>query len=228
MFNLDHAIAEWRRQMTIAGIKSARVLDELESHLRDDVEERIRTGASAQTAFDAAVERLGEAAVLECEFDKVGETKEAPERMKHVLFALAGIPNHYLDETMNTPYSNIEPRWATYFKATAFLAPALLLWAMSCVFLIPKLQQICADAGGGPLPFIVRAMIGLAEHGLFISVGIILMLVLLEWRSGKWPRYRRAAVGIGAFLLNAAVLISIFMMVVTALLAAPALMHHVK
>src|SRR4029450_8585559 len=112
MFNLDHAIAEWRRQMTIAGIKSARVLDELESHLRDDVEERIRTGASAQTAFDAAVERLGEAAVLEGEFGKVGETKEAPERMKHVLFALAGIPNHYLDETMNTPYSNIEPRWA--------------------------------------------------------------------------------------------------------------------
>jgi hypothetical protein len=41
----------------------------------------------------------------------------------------------------------------------------------------------------------------------FVGLGhmgraIVLLLALLEWRSSKWPRYRRATVGIGTFLLN--------------------------
>jgi len=48
----------------------------------------------------------------------------------------------------------------------------------------------------------------------------------LEWCSSQWPRYRRATIGIGAFLLNATVLISITTMVISALIAAPALLHH--
>jgi hypothetical protein len=35
MRNLDPGIAEWRREMAAAGIKSAEVLDELESHLHE-------------------------------------------------------------------------------------------------------------------------------------------------------------------------------------------------
>ena len=66
MFNLDQSIAEWRRQMTVSGIKSPRVLDELESHLSDDVEDQVRTGSSAQRAFAIAVQRLGQADVLDC------------------------------------------------------------------------------------------------------------------------------------------------------------------
>ena len=42
MFNLDQSITEWRRQMVAGGIQSPRVLDELESHLRDDAEEQER------------------------------------------------------------------------------------------------------------------------------------------------------------------------------------------
>jgi hypothetical protein len=146
--------------------------------------------------------------------------------MKDAFFAFAGIPNYA--EPMNTPYANLEPRWATYLKATGFLLPALCLWLLSIVFLLPKLQQICADAGGGPLPLVIQIMVGVTRHGVLIGGGILLLLVLLEWRSPQWPRYRRAAVGLGAFLLNAVVLICIFMMVVTALLVAPALLHHGK
>jgi multisubunit Na+/H+ antiporter MnhB subunit len=66
------------------------------------------------------------------------------------------------------------------------------------------------------------------EYGIFTAGAIILMLILLEWRSGKWPRYRRAAVGIVALLLNSVVLISIFLMVVTATVAASVLFHPSK
>jgi hypothetical protein len=223
MFDLDRSIAEWRQQMIAGGINSPPVLDELESHLRDDFAEQLRAGSAEPPAFEIAVQRLGQAAVLEGEFEKVGATRQAAGRVKHAFLTFAGIPSHYFSEPMNT--QNIEPRWATYLKGSAFLTPALLLWGMSVVFVIPKLQLICATAGGPPLPAVVRLMIALTQSGLFILGGVVLVLGLLEWRSSHWPRYRRAVVGLGTFLLNAVILISIFMMVVAALLAAPALMH---
>jgi hypothetical protein len=71
MFNLDSAISEWRRKMISAGIKCPDVLDELESHLREDVEQRMRSGAMAKQAFREAVERVGAADNLNREFAKV-------------------------------------------------------------------------------------------------------------------------------------------------------------
>ncbi len=97
------------------------------------------------------------------------------------------------------------------------MAPAVILWAVSVVFLVPKLVQIFADAGGHPLPALIRMMIAFAHNALFISGPLLVGLILLEWRSSRWPRYRRATVGLGAFLLNTVVLISIFMMVAAAL-----------
>ena len=223
MFNLDAAIATWRQQMAEAGSRAPEVLSELESHLRDDVERQVSAGSATQQVFEAAVERIGQAAALECEFEKLGGTKKTTERVKDCVFTLAGIPNQYLTVPMNT--SSTEPRWATYVKAAAFLLPAVFLWAISVVFLIPKLQQICADAGGDALPSVVRGMIFLTRHGVLISCALILLLCLLEWRSSTWARFRRGAVGVGTFVLNGVILISMFMMVVAALLAAPALIH---
>ena len=45
---------------------------------------------------------------------------------------------------------------------------------------------------------------------------VLLVLVLLEWRVSKWPRYRRAATGLVAFILNFAFLVSLFLIIVTA------------
>ena len=41
MFNLEAAIADWRRQMLAAGIKAPVPLEELESHMREDVENQL-------------------------------------------------------------------------------------------------------------------------------------------------------------------------------------------
>src|SRR6476646_5639493 len=70
MFNLDHAITEWRRQMTAGGINTPSVLDELESHVREDVERQMRSGLDAQGAFDEAVRKIGPARALKHEFKK--------------------------------------------------------------------------------------------------------------------------------------------------------------
>ena len=72
MFNLDRAISEWRRQMLAAGIKPPAPLEELEMHLREDVEQEMRSGLTPQAAFETAVQRMGQADALKAEFKKAG------------------------------------------------------------------------------------------------------------------------------------------------------------
>jgi hypothetical protein len=235
MFDLDHAIRDWRRQMAAEGIKSSETLDELEGHLRDEMDQQTRSGSSAQEAFEAAVQVIGQPASLKVEFEKIAATMKAREWVEHAVLVLAGIPHARLANNMNTPHTILEPRWATYLRAAAFLVPAVGLWMFSAVFVVPKLQQICLDAGlPGSGRFwsvthsnIVTTLV-FKEYGIVIFGGVMLVLFLLEWRSGQWPRYRRATVGVGTFLLNSFILVSIFMMFIAVMVAAPALAHHAR
>jgi len=70
MFNLEKATAEWRARMESAGMENSACLDELEAHLREDVEHRMRSGEQEPVAFANAVRELGQATVLKCEFKK--------------------------------------------------------------------------------------------------------------------------------------------------------------
>ena len=71
MFDLEHSIAEWRRQMRAAGLKSGRRLDELENHLREEISVLNSAGASEAVAFEHAVAHLGSPDSVYTEFDKI-------------------------------------------------------------------------------------------------------------------------------------------------------------
>lgn len=75
MFDLEKALMEWRQRMITAGVKSPETLNELEIHLRDDVEQQIRSGSKAQPAFELAVQRMGQVQTLNAEFRKLGGAK---------------------------------------------------------------------------------------------------------------------------------------------------------
>jgi hypothetical protein len=70
MFDLEQSIADWRKQMLPAGIKAPVPLDELESHLREEIERQIQSGASDQEAFQRTVLQIGQAKELKAEFVK--------------------------------------------------------------------------------------------------------------------------------------------------------------
>src|SRR5690348_9034818 len=70
MFNLEKAIAEWREQMLAAGIKTPVPLEELEAHLREEIELQIKSGLSERSAFEASIQRIGRPEMLEREFNK--------------------------------------------------------------------------------------------------------------------------------------------------------------
>ena len=48
MLDLDQAIAEWRKQMLAAGIKTPVPLEELDIHLREDIEQQMKSGSGEQ------------------------------------------------------------------------------------------------------------------------------------------------------------------------------------
>jgi hypothetical protein len=81
MFNLESAIAAWRQKMLAAGIETPVPLEELEIHLREDVERQLQSGVAAEQAFALAVQRLGEARTLTTEFKNAG-TMNAPNHQR--------------------------------------------------------------------------------------------------------------------------------------------------
>jgi hypothetical protein len=74
MFNMEQAIADWRRQMLAAGIKTPVPLEELEGHLRAEIEQQIKFGSNEQDALNSAVQKIGQPQAIEKEFAKAAET----------------------------------------------------------------------------------------------------------------------------------------------------------
>ena len=72
MFDLEQSISQWREQMLSAGVRNPDVVDELENHLREDWERRVRSGDNEELAFKRAVQDLGQVDLLQHEFAKLG------------------------------------------------------------------------------------------------------------------------------------------------------------
>jgi hypothetical protein len=140
--------------------------------------------------------------------------------------------HHRILMNLLVPDTGIEPRWRTYFRGAAFSMPALIVLAFSSVYLLPKLETLWRDASMGASFSIASTAITsvnvaylVTQHFMVIAITVIAAVVLLEWRSIRWPRYRKATVGVAAFLTNTAILIFITLMFMTALMAAPALLQ---
>jgi cation transport ATPase len=79
MFDLEQSIADWRKQMLAAGIKTPVPLEELEIHLREEVERQMKSGTSEQNAFEISTQQIGTADKMKNEFEKVEQAKELRE-----------------------------------------------------------------------------------------------------------------------------------------------------
>ncbi len=75
MFDLEQAVAEWRQQMLAAGIQTPVPLEELEIHLREEIEQQLKSGTNAPLAFEIAMQQIGKAQMLKNEFAKVDGMK---------------------------------------------------------------------------------------------------------------------------------------------------------
>ncbi len=70
-FDLDEAVQKWRIRLRKTGATTSDDLDELESHLRDEIRELSTSGLSTDEAFIIAVRRIGNVNAVADEFAKV-------------------------------------------------------------------------------------------------------------------------------------------------------------
>lgn len=135
MFNLEQAIAKWRRRMCAAGIKTPVPLDELENHLREGVEQQTRSGADPEQAFHRMVERIGAAGKLEEEFGKIEDLKRMKSRellRRWSVVAGTGFVYAMLSGTwyLGARSGKMEITWFEIVLGLGAIAPMILLgWA---------------------------------------------------------------------------------------------------
>jgi hypothetical protein len=67
MSDLETRIAEWRRSLAVA-LGSDEIVDELESHLRDEIDQLLQTGYLPDAALTAAQAKLGQPTDLAAEY----------------------------------------------------------------------------------------------------------------------------------------------------------------
>ena len=132
---------------------------------------------------------------------------------------------------MNTSNSNLEPGWATYLKNAAVILPGLFFWIGSLVLIVPKLKELLA-AGNARLPgalvLVLNVTDVIRENLIWITIALVAAIVLLEWRTRWWPRYRRMVFGVTAYVLNFLTLILLALLAVAAVFAGANLLPHAK
>ncbi len=117
--------------------------------------------------------------------------------------------------------------WKTHVQAAILMTPSLLIWWVGCIFVIPKLKQILADTNAD-LPLMLNALQVsdfCLRYGMWIALGAILSLVLLEWRVSLWPRCRGACLSVVIFCVNTSALLLLSAMVVSLLMIIPDLLQ---
>jgi hypothetical protein len=185
MFDLEPSITEWRRQMLAAGLKTGRRLDELESHLREEISALKSAGAAEDVAFERAVARLGSPHSVSTEFNKI--------RVGHIWPVKIG--------------------WALWLAATVLLAGGLMrrmLLAGKLNFVLgAHVLSIIAGYGGamllggfgilyvvwrrsGRLSLARQQSLNRAVHRFGpLAAGLVIAALLLGmlWSRQNWGRY---------------------------------------
>ena len=102
-FNLETAIATWRQLLYRNRAFLTDDINELENHLRDHIDDMMRQGADAETAFRTALTQLGNFADLEPEYQKVrfGHQKRLRTIQREVNWSVAMLKNYVLSGARN-------------------------------------------------------------------------------------------------------------------------------
>ena len=115
--------------------------------------------------------------------------------------------------------------WRTYLKAAVFLGPPILIWTALMIFVVPKVKQICADAGAGPFT-IFGVMDLLQSYWMVVTCVLAGLVALLEWKSDLWRRWRNWTIGTAVFVINTAVIFGLASLLVVAAIVGPMLINR--
>ncbi len=152
-FRLTEAVETWRSQFQSQSSIAPGDLDELESHLRDSVEELAEGGLSEEEAFLIARQRMGQPALLSTEFRKVHPSRLWTSRVCWMLvgflsFSLIEDLSNALSKTasMGSSMLGLASLWSNVLGVILLLLP----WSLFLLFLS---RRCLGKDGSRALPF---------------------------------------------------------------------------
>jgi hypothetical protein len=182
--HLEKWIAEWRRTMMAESRVGRETIDELESHLRENVDQLVRSGIAEPEAFRRAVIQLGNPPAIASEFQKLERSTWWPATVIPVIGVMAALAlAMLLFSRIQAGRSSLllasHVFLVTLGYATTFLAGALgvcfvgqrCLWDLSPV----QLRSLTR----------VTFILGCAAAGLTM-IGVVLGMI---WAKAEWGRY---------------------------------------
>ena len=231
MFDLETSIARWRKQMLAAGIKTPVPLEELEIHLREEIERQMKSGLNEQNAFEFTIRQIGQPKVLKGEFKKVERTSM---KRTGILAALAGavIILRILTEHPDAGHlrKNEQLEWlvagmamvlfglgSAFFNFTLGDTRDIRLWKLVGIIYSVFAVWISLLPAGLLLtsPELYTALNPAARTLVFLSPVVVGLLSFAGWRFGHkflpfiHRRRSRTAIGVACCLLGM-ILMSLF------------------
>ena len=184
MRNREQLIADWRKTMMTAPNVGRETLDELENHLRENMDQLVRSGMTEPEAFQRAVSQLGGASTIASEFQKLDQSTWLPVKvitgisvMSALALAILLIARFDAGRSSFLLASHV-------FMVTLGYTITFLVGALGICFVS---QRCFSDFS----PFRVRSLtrvtftLGCVAAGL-TAVGLILGMV---WAKAEWGRY---------------------------------------
>jgi hypothetical protein len=185
MSDLEIAINEWRERMLAAGIQAPVPLEELEAHLREEIDRLLAGGKPDAAAFEIAVQQIGRAERLKSEFTKISRLNPAQMRKGAAIFYFGLVGIYTVVAVCGMFKYGLSPReWLAGLAAQAvLLLHAGFMWPMASRFFPPmasrRIQSAIGLIGGisGAVWLIVFARL-ILPHFDFTSAQL---MVAVQW-----------------------------------------------
>ena len=183
MHNLEKLIAEWRKTAATPNV-SAETLDELETHLREKVDQLVRSGMTVSDAFQRAVTELGAMPRISSEFRKLDQAVWLPVKLAIGVSALTALVVA-IAVIGRFDSSAAGLLLATHvFVVTLGYTMVLLIGGLGICFVS---QRCFEDFSTSRLQSISRVSFVLSGVALFLTtMGTILGMA---WAKTTWGRY---------------------------------------
>jgi hypothetical protein len=183
MHNLEQLITEWRKTMGTAPNVSSQTLDELENHLRENVNQLVRAGMTEAEAFERAVTQLGSAPAMASEFQKLNQSTWLPVKVVAglgvttallLIFLVTSRDNFRSDFLLATHVFTVALGYTTTFLVGAL---GICFVGQRCVSELSPLRMRSLTR--------VTFALGCVAAGL-TAIGVALGMV---WAKVEWGRY---------------------------------------
>jgi hypothetical protein len=184
MHDLERLIADWRKTALVESrIRDEQVI-ELESHLRENVDQLVRSGMTEAEAFQRAVAQLGGPPAIASEFQKLDRGTWLPVKMVAAFGVTAALVLAILLITRFEGGRTSFLLASHVFTVTLGYSTTFLAGALSICFVG---QRCVSDFSASRMQSVRRVTFALGCAGASLTaIGIILAMI---WAKAEWGRY---------------------------------------